>query len=99
MDDALLKLKEPKMRRADRLGGRGKLTLDDVVAHGGPVVGLAGAAAAAKMGAFKTKQEDSKKKKDNKKKKDKDLTKTEGSFNKGGLVKKGKPKIAKKGWR
>jgi hypothetical protein len=26
-------------------------------------------------------------------------TATEGSFKKGGLVKKGKPKIAKKGWR
>jgi hypothetical protein len=27
------------------------------------------------------------------------LTATEGSFKKGGLVKQGKPKIAKKGWR
>lgn len=27
------------------------------------------------------------------------LSGKEGSFNKGGLVKKGKPKIAKKGWR
>ena len=30
---------------------------------------------------------------------DKDITETEGSFKKGGLVKKGKPKLAKKGWR
>jgi hypothetical protein len=27
------------------------------------------------------------------------LTATEGSFKKGGLVKQGKPKLAKKGWR
>ena len=30
---------------------------------------------------------------------DKDLSSTEGSFKKGGLVRSGKPKIAKKGWR
>jgi len=30
---------------------------------------------------------------------DKDISETEGSFRKGGLVKKGKPKLAKKGWR
>jgi hypothetical protein len=30
---------------------------------------------------------------------DKTLSNREGSFKKGGLVKQGKPKIAKKGWR
>ena len=29
----------------------------------------------------------------------KDPTSTEGSFKKGGLVRQGKPKLAKKGWR
>lgn len=30
---------------------------------------------------------------------DKDISETEGSFSKGGLVRSGKPKLAKKGWR
>ena len=30
---------------------------------------------------------------------DKDMTETEGSFKKGGLVRSGKPRLAKKGWR
>jgi len=30
---------------------------------------------------------------------DKDISETEGSFAKGGLVRSGKPKLAKKGWR
>ena len=30
---------------------------------------------------------------------DKDMSSTEGSFSKGGLVRSGKPKLAKKGWR
>jgi hypothetical protein len=97
MDDALLKLKEFKMRSPDRLKSRGReRMIDDLY---GPItataaMGLAGAAA--KMGAFKPKQGDTKKKK---KKKKKDMTETEGSFKKGGMIKSGKPKIAKKGWR
>jgi len=94
MDDALLKLKEFKMRSPDRLKSRGRgRMIDDLY---GPItataaMGLAGAAA--KMGAFKPKQGDTKKKKK------KDRTETEGSFKKGGMIKSGKPKIAKKGWR
>ena len=94
MDDALLKLKEFKVRSADRLKSRGRdRMIDDLY---GPItataaMGLAGAAA--KMGAFKPKQGDTKKKKK------KDMTETEGSFKKGGMIKSGKPKIAKKGWR
>jgi hypothetical protein len=94
MDDALLKLKEFKMRSPDRLKSRGReRMIDDLY---GPItataaMGLAGAAA--KMGAFKPKQGDTKKKKK------KDMTETEGSFKKGGMIKSGKPKIAKKGWR
>ena len=30
---------------------------------------------------------------------DKDISETEGSFAKGGLVRSGKPRLAKKGWR
>ena len=94
MDDALLKLKEFKIKSADRLKSRGRgRMIDDLY---GPItataaMGLAGAAA--KMGAFKPKQGDTKKKKK------KDMTETEGSFKKGGMIKSGKPKIAKKGWR
>jgi len=94
MDDALLKLKEFKVRSADRLKSRSReRMIDDLY---GPItataaMGLAGAAA--KMGAFKPKQGDTKKKKK------KDMTETEGSFKKGGMIKSGKPKIAKKGWR
>ena len=98
MDEALLKLKEFKSRARDRKrsGGR-KITPEEVVGYGSALSGLGLAGAAAKLGAFKPKQDSVKNKKD--KDEDKDITETEGSFKKGGLVKKGKPRLAKRGWR
>ena len=95
MDDALLKLKEPKIRKRDKFSSGRKTTLEEAVGYGSALSGLGLAGVAAKMGAFKPKQSSVKKKKD----KDEDLTETEGSFKNGGLVKQGKPKLAKKGWR
>jgi len=95
MDDALLKLKEPKIRKRDKFSSGRKTTLEEAVGYGSALSGLGLAGVAAKMGAFKPKQSSVKKKKD----KDEDLTETEGSFKKGGLVRSGKPKLAKKGWR
>ena len=97
MDDALLKLKEPKIRKRDKFSSGRKTTLEEAVGYGSALSGLGLAGVAAKMGAFKPKQSSVKKKKD--KDEDKDLNETEGSFKKGGLVKKGKPKLAKRGWR
>jgi len=95
MDDALLKLKEPKIRKRDKFSSGRKTTLEEAVGYGSALSGLGLAGAAAKMGAFKPKQSSVKKKKD----KDEDLNEKEGSFKKGGLVRQGKPKLAKKGWR
>ena len=99
MDDALLKLKEPKIRKRDKFSSGRKTTLEEAVGYGSALSGLGLAGAAAKMGAFKPKQSSVKKKKDKDEDKDKDLNEKEGSFKKGGLVRQGKPKLAKKGWR
>jgi hypothetical protein len=98
MDDALLKLKEFKMRSPDRLKSRGRgRMIDDLY---GPITATAAMLVLLvrqlRWGTFKPKL---KKEIPRKRKKKKDMTETEGSFKKGGMIKSGKPKIAKKGWR
>ena len=98
MDDALLTLREFESRARDRKNSRKrKKMIDSAIGPAIAAGAMAAAGTAVKAGAFKLKDEVYSKKESDKK--DKDLSSTEGSFKKGGLVRSGKPKLAKKGWR
>ena len=85
--------KTPKERKKDKYGyGKGDFGIPMIGVLGGGMTIAAGAA-------YDKAQKLNKKYKKKKKDKEEDLTSTEGSFKNGGLVKKGRPKLAKKGWK
>jgi hypothetical protein len=88
--------KTPREKRKDKKKGYGYEKGDFEI----PMIGaLGGGMTVAAGAAYDKAQKLNKKYKKKKKDKEEDLTSTEGSFKNGGLVKKGRPKLAKKGWK